>query len=267
MNDYGFATYDERSGKRIEGTVNSKWPIFGPNYADIKRAFRTIHITDTKQYSYRTSSSVSLPSAVRNGISQYHGYEKILVATIPHGYKKRPLGYVTISGSFVKNTRGKWAYTRTTDYYGWYPPSATLYGVGTTTGNMQSSVGGGLRPLTDTGDFSVFGMNPFSNCNISYPADSYWYMVDNYYTIPGNNSSQEDGFGEERPPYGVEIDDNNVYLYRYYYWSDVYKRDYYNNGSNTVWDLRARMQGIIDYAGSDFDVTIYLCPYSMEDLV
>ena len=50
---------------------------------------------------------------------------------------------------------------------------------------------------------------------------------------------------------------------------DVYKRDYYYNNdiSRVIWDLRARMQGIIDYAGSDFDVTIYLCPYSMEDLV
>ena len=266
MSDYGFATYDSKSGKKIEGSVNSKWPIFGPDYSDIKRAFKTVHIIDTKQYSYRTSSSVVLPSASRNSISQYHGYEKVLVATIPHGYKKRPLGYAIISGSFVKNTRGKWAYTRQTDYYNFFPPSATLYGVGVETGNMQNAVGGMLRPTENAGDYTVFGMNPYSNCNISYPNDSYWYMVDNYYSIPGDNSSLEDFMGQDRPPYEIEIDDNNVYLYRYYYWSDVYKRDYYYD-SRVIWDLRARMQGIVDYAGSEFDLTIYLCPYSMEDLL
>lgn len=265
MSDYGFTTYDEKSGKRIEGVVNSKWPIFGPKYSDVKKAFRTIHITDTKQYSYRTSSTVSLPSATRNAISQYHAYEKILVATIPHGYKKRPMGYATIAGSFVKNTRGRWIYARTTDTYSLFPPSATLYGVGTVTGNMQSVIGGGIRPTTDTGDFSVFGMNFFNDCNISYPNNTYWYLSDNYYSIPGNNSSTEDLY-EERPPYCIEIDDTNVYLYRYYYWSDVYKRDYYYDGG-IIWDLRARMAGVIDYAGSSFDLTLYLCPYSMEDLL
>lgn len=264
MSDYGFATYDEKSGKRLEGVVNSKWPIFGPKYADIKNAFRTIHITDTKQYNFR-SSSISRPSATRNAITQYHGYEKVLIATIPHGYKKRPMGYATIAGSFMKNTRGRWAYTRITDYYNFFPPSATLNNVGTTSGNMIGS-GDLIRPTSDTGDFNVFEMNPFSDCHISYPADTYWFLSDNYYIIPGNNSSTEDAFGYNRPPYSIEIDDTNVYLYRYYYWSDVWKRDYYYD-SRVVWDLEARMYGIIDYAGSDFDLTIYLCPYSMEELL
>ena len=35
MSDYGFATYDERTGKRI-AKINSKYPVFGPKYADIK---------------------------------------------------------------------------------------------------------------------------------------------------------------------------------------------------------------------------------------
>ena len=265
MSDYGFATYDERSGKKIEGVVNSKWPIFGPNYSDVKRAFRTIHFTDTKQYNFRSSPSVSRPSATRNSISQYHGYEKVLVATIPHGYKKRPLGYVTIAGSFVKNTRGKWVYKKTTDYYDTFPPDATLENVGIESGNMQGFMNM-IRPTSDTGSFSVFGMNPFSGCRIVYPNNSYWYLVQNNYSIPGNNSSQEDNSGYDRPPYGVEIDEDNVYLYRYYYWSDVYKRDYYYD-ERVVWDIEARMYGIIDYAGSDFDLTIYLCPYSMEDLI
>ena len=266
MSNYGFTTYDEKSGKRIEGVVNSKWPIFGPNYADIKNAFRTIHFTDTKQYDFRSSSSVSRPSATMNAISQFHGYEKVLVATIPHGYKKRPMGYATISGSFVKNTRGKWVYTRTTDYYNLFPPSLPpSQNVGTRSGNMQGFMNM-ISPTSTTGDFSVFDMNLFSDCGITYPDGIYYYLSENYYSIPGDDSSEEDIPGYNRPPYGIEIDDTNVYLYRYYYWSDVYKRDYYYD-NRVVWDIEARMYGVIDYAGSDFDLTIYLCPYSMEDLI
>lgn len=267
MSDYGFCTYDDKSGKKINGVVNSKWPIFGPLYPDIKRAFRTIHITDTKQYDFKSASTVKLPPAGRNTISQYHGYEKVLVATTPHGYKKRPMGYATISGSFVKNTRGKWMHTKNVDTYSLFPPAATLYGVGTVTGNMQSAVGGGIRPTAENGSFNTFETNTFDACNITYPDKTYWFFMDNRYGIPGNNSAEEDVFGTSRPPYSIEIDDKNVYLYRHYYWSDVYKRDYFFDEGVVAWDVTARMFGIIDFAGSSFDLTIYLCPYSMEELV
>ena len=279
MNNYGFMTFDD-NGKKIEGAVNSKWPIFGPNYSDIKRAFRTIHLTDTKQYDYKTSPSVVLPSipsgnGEKYATSEFHGYEKVLVATIPHGYKKRPLGYVSISGVFVKNTRGKWAYNRYYDRHNDFPPSATLYGVGVTRGTMQSCMGSEIRGAFSQGAFTIFSSNPFNASSISYPTSQYWgftWLGSNYgndFSVPGNNSATPDVFGAEyRPPYVIEIDDENVYVYRYYYWCDVYKRYFYRNdyGYDQA-DLRARMQGIIDYAGSDFDVTIYLCPYSMEDLI
>ncbi|MBQ1569591.1 MAG: hypothetical protein IIZ78_00600 [Clostridiales bacterium] len=266
MSDYGFATYD-KTGKKRTGSVNSKWPIFGPKYADIKRAFRTIHFTDTTQYDYRTSSSVVLPPAQRGGISQYHGYEKVLIATIPHGYKRRPLGYVTFSGSYVKNTRSKWVYTRTTDNTGQFPPSSTLQAVQVGTGTMISNVGAPILPTTATpSPGASFDDNYFGE-TLSYPTFPVAFLVDNHYQIPGNNTSQPDGALHYRPPYGAEIDDTNVYIYRYYYWSDVYKRDYYSYSGTVQFDVRARMSGIIDYAGSSFDATIYLCPYSMEDLV
>ena len=279
MSDYGFATYDERSGKKIKGSVNSKWPIFGPKYGDIKNAFRTIHFVDTVQYGLRTSPSVSLPAIDNiNGeqfkTSQYHGYEKILIATIPHEYKKRPMGYATIAGSFVKNTRGRWEYENYYDRQNYFPPSANLNGIGEKSGNMLG-YGGSLRPTSNTGDLSIFEMNSFSASNISYPSGPnyqvYVWLGTSYgngFMIPGNNGSGEDIFGTSRPPYAVEIDDTNVYVYRYYYWCDVYKRSFNRNeyGYDQC-DLRARMKGIIDYAGSEFDLTLYLCPYSMEDLI
>ena len=270
MSDYGFATYDE-NGKKLEGVVNSKWPIFGPKYNDIKKAFRTIHFTDTKQYSYRTAS-LPTPSGDYS-ISEYHGYEKILIATIPHGYKKRPMGYCTISGTFTKNVRGRWEYTRVNQSgVSYWPASTTLTSVATSSGAMQSVPGSGVMSLVDNQITGPFCANLFDECGMTYPNDldgnpMNWYWVgDGYFYIPGNNSSTGDVGGEVRVPYAVEIDDTNVYVYRYYYWCDVWKRQYAND-SYIKYDVRGRFKGIIDYAGSSFDLTIYLCPYSFGDLI
>ena len=54
MSDYGFATYDEKNPKKRLGTINSKWPIFGPKYANISKTFKTVHINDTYSPSYKT---------------------------------------------------------------------------------------------------------------------------------------------------------------------------------------------------------------------
>ena len=285
MRDYGFATYDEKSGKRKEGSVNSKWPIFGPKYADIKHAFRTIHFTDTKQYPIRTSSAVSLPSVTsatyyyQNVISQFHGYEKILVATIPHGFDKRPVGYCTISGNFVKNKRCRWEYTKATDYYNLWPPAVTLNAVHTKTGPMASYMGSELEAIPidyNTKDMPVFMNNSYDGITrtgsidepaVAYPNGTYWYLSQNAYQIPGENSSVADSTAKSRPPYSVEVDDTNVYLYRYYYWSDVYKRGYYKDDTRVSSDIRAREKAVIDYAGSEFDLTLYFCPYTFDDLL
>lgn len=267
MSDYGFATYDEKTGKKREGSVNSKWPIFGPKYGDIKKAFRTIHFTDTKSYSIR-SASLSLPPQNEDGAkTEYHGYEKILIATIPHGYKKRPMGYAVITGGYSKNTRGRWEYVRQFDNWGMWPASTTLNSTRSESGLMGTSVGYGLDAFGDTNAYP-FNENFFQNCGMSYPNDLYgypmegMYIADGYFYVPGNNSSTPDN-GERRVPYSIEIDATNVYVYRWYYWCDVWTRIYVSGG----FDIRGRFKGIIDYAGSSFDMTIYLAPYSMEDLV
>lgn len=269
MSDYGFATYDEKTGKKKEGSVNSKWPIFGPRYDQIKRAFKTIHFTDTKSYSIR-SASLSLPPQNEDGAkTEYHGYEKVLIATIPHGYKKRPMGYATITGSFNKNTRGRWEYVRQFDNWGLWPASTTLNSTRSESGMMQTNVGYGLRPLETTSARDAFYDNIFQNCGMTYPNDLYgepmegMYIADGYFYVPGNNSSTPDDGSKPRYPYTVEIDATNIYVYRWYYWCDVWTRIYVSDG----FDIRGRFKGIIDYAGSSFDMTIYLAPYSMEDLV
>ena len=60
MSDYGFATFDEKTG-RNEMKINSKWPVFGPEYSKIAQQFKTIHLTDTKSKTVQTAS-LSIPA-------------------------------------------------------------------------------------------------------------------------------------------------------------------------------------------------------------
>lgn len=264
MSDYGFATYDKGGKKRL-GSINSKWPIFGPRYKDIGWAFKTLHIVDTASYGFRTAD-LSEPIAGGNTSTGFYGNEKIPIATVPHGLGKRPLGYATISGGYMKNVRGRWAYDERYDPYDHYPSSTTLTGTGVYTGNMIGNMQGeGVRyyETNMSGDYSVLTSNYFSMCNISYPnMGNGWFLSNNIFPIPGENSSTQ-VYDKSYYPYYIEVDDRNVYIYRCCGWCDVWKRSY-QAGER---DLLARMQGVVDYAGSDFNVTLYFCPYSMEDLI
>ena len=220
MSDYGFATYDEKTGRKA-GSINSKWPIFGPRYKDIKRAFKTFHITDTKQYNPNamSASSVVLPP-VEVGveyeqflINQYHASvrESEPILTIPHGYGKRPLGYATISGTFSKNTRCVWDYTNYLDSFNDYPPSAKLEGAEAITGAMLGSAGDVISDLNaPSGTGGAFYQNLWAGSGtgiITYPDNTPDWLKYNEFSIPGDNSSVPDSYppGEYRTPYSIEI--------------------------------------------------------------
>jgi hypothetical protein len=83
--------------------------------------------------------------------------------------------------------------------------------------------------------------------------------------IPGNNSSTNDPEYMERFPYEVTADGNNIYIYGYTYWCDIWTRMCYADGSFA--DVRTRTRAAMDYAGTSMDFTIYLAPYSLEDLI
>lgn len=268
MSDYGFATYYDRGKNRVKGVINSKWPIFGPMYSDIKKAFKTIHITDTYQQDYVNSSNVRLPDAPGGG--QGYGYAELrdngtirnLVATIPHGYGYRPVGYIQFSGVVRQNTRCKWKYDNVVDYYSSFLPSMSpIYNLSSEDVGYTSAPGF-IYPLNGSGGY-IRGYGEF---RINYPDNVYYYLKNPYGLWVVDMFSQGfSGFS----PYEVEIDDKNIYIYRNTYWVDNYGRyfsysDYYKR---VVSDYRARSQGVMDWAGSEIDLTIYLCPYKMEDLV
>lgn len=261
MSDYGFATYDEKTGKRRLGVVNSKWPIFGPSYNDIKKSFKTFHVTDTYRQDYVYSPDVVLPPPDDYQENIARGVNKILVATIPHGYKFRPLGYVSFSGVFTKNIRCKWDYENAVDTSGLWAPSTILYNVDSS--NIPSLSGCDGYIYSTTYNDGAFNVNMYE---VDYPEDVYYYLKNPWLEIV----DRDDPNSPVVQPYTVEIDDKNIYLYRNTYWMDKYGRWYYEYQSqyvNTKSDLRARSQGVIDWEGSDFDFTIYLAPYRMEDLI
>ena len=271
MSNYGFATYDEKKKNRLQGVVNSKWPIFGPKYSDIKHAFKTVHITDTYQQDFVVGPNVRVPDP--QGGSQGTGYStsiergviRQLVATIPHGYGFRPLGYIQFSGTIQQNTRCKWKYDSVVDYAGnWLPSLAPIYG------NSNKPVDYISNPaliFPIEGSSYVPGYGSFS---VAYPPTGYGGVY--YYLTNPNGLWIVDALDPNYKgfmPYEVEIDEENVYIYRNTYWLDqigrFYQWDTYYQLIRT--DQRARSQGVMDWAGSSIDLTIYLCPYKLEDLL
>lgn len=279
MADYGFTTYDPQT-ERIAGIVNSKYPIFGARYDQIERCYKTFHLSDNYSQTLQTAS-LSLPPATAGQTTknEYHAYIKTLLKKVPHGFKKIPLGYATIVGSVIKNTKMSLEYTKVNDSLNAFPASFSSTGSHTTGAfPVISSAGEVLRQATTQGSYSNFANNTM---NISRTAgDTIDIVVPNNYpmtlndygtqVIPGNNSSTPDLWSDERYPYSVEVDDTYVYIYRWTYWADIYSRYYENttqSGTVISWDVRARSKGAIDYAGSEVDITIYLCPYSFNDLL
>ena len=280
MANYGFTTYDPQT-QRIVGIVNSKFPIFGPRYDQIARCFKTFHLSDTSSLSYQTAS-LSLPSAVAGSTTknEYHAYIKTLIKQVKHSFKKTPMGYCSIVGSVVKNTKMSLAFSNVSEWTsGQFPASFSTTGT-KTTGSFPviSAAGESLREATTPGSISHFANNYMRVAKTS-SAETNIVVPNNYpltlngggdQIIPGNNSSTPDLFYDERLPYTVEADDEYIYFYRWAYWCDIWSRYYedtYSAGTHIYWDERARSKGVIDYAGSEVDFTIYLCPYTMEDLL
>ena len=131
MSDYGFATYDEKTG-RLSEKINSKYPIFGPEYRKIATQYKTIHVNDitVKNVKPQTlpnpepdlewdfSQTVNEYSAggvqYRRYFYNYQNYgfnssnggvEKREIYRYKHGFSKRPLGYYVITGDFKINNR------------------------------------------------------------------------------------------------------------------------------------------------------------------
>ena len=272
MSDYGFATYDEKTGKIAE-KINSKYPIFGPEYKNINVQYRTIHINDTQQNAVR-SASLSTPAMDTNyswtgtqydiyyGESYYATNYDELVYSYEHGLSKRPMGYAVITGTLVRNTRTKLVQTVVAGSN--VGGNFTLNNVFTASTTLAPSRNG-LMELTP----SVVDMWDYNVVTVKRPNDGGVAGEDIIISnsclgIFGDYPNATDVRGvNTKLPYRVVIDDKKVYVYRNISWADHLVRAGYQNATL---DVRERTQAIEDYAGSSLDVTVYLVPYSLGDL-
>lgn len=276
MSDYGFATYDEKNSRRRIASINSKWPIFGPEYNNIANAYKTYHITDTtSSVAKNVNLGISKPTASFSVNSAYH-YDKIEVFRTKHGFKKRPMGYATFLGNIEKNVR---CYIN--QYHeggsGGFGGDFELSGVNNATIPIFSSMqfpmstaytSTGYDPLETTLEDSVFtiydGSSYFPRGDLRVPTDVVSRVKTTYVMYDGNDPDDipVPGGGYSLPPYSVEITDTDLILYKNVYSCDVWWR--FDNGSSRIYD---RIKGITDFAGSEVDITVFLCPYTMEDLL
>lgn len=282
MSDYGFATYDERTGNIAE-KINSKYPIFGPDYANIKDHFRTTHIECVSQNSVKTAS-ISVPSPTEDwedydtgetykyGDVEYGSYDDVLVTKYKHGYHKRPLGYYLITGSITKNTHYTLQQVQTSGSVG---GNFTLSGTITETENltpkrsdMKGTVSGGAMDIWNYGYIQVEKEPPIWDDSVIIPNACMgiftWYM--NGSDVHWVQQNDPDFPADEmfRGCFWVTIDDEYVYIWQRTFWTDHIFNARRTSSPNA--QAYQRTKAIEDYAGSSVDVTVYLMPYSMEDL-
>lgn len=291
MSDYGFATYDEKTGQIAE-KINSKYPIFGPEYNKIAAQYRTTALHDTAVNEVR-DAVLSVPAAdipivwdystnagIKEGLAETHGVIEIEVASYEHNMGKRPFGYYYISGNYNKNYR------------------YILNQVQTVGG---SSAGGTFNvPLSGDGVLTIAGYvypkisginlggsindSSYSNSDItlssveilkqSEASDKKVIVIPNSCIEQFNRqiynvqAARYDDPMNPLPndPYYVTIDDERVHIYRRVFWIENIRREkIYVNGSVTD-DVHQRLRVIEDYAGTDLNITVYLVPYNLEDL-
>lgn len=277
MSDYGFATYDEKTGEMSE-KINSKYPVFGPEYNNITKQYKTLKITDTTTKSVRTAS-LSVPTNAECwmigpdhyfGENSYMNYFDELVASYEHGMKKRPLGYAVITGTLRRNQRytlvqdqvsgmdmgGDFSLSGTlTDTAVLIPKANSMASTSTTVYEMWDAQVASVKvSTTSQGDTASTAIIIPNDCDGAFVRNIAYHL-----------NMDSNGLVSQLP-FRVEITDTEVKLYRRTFWYDSIARAYQTEPAYAAYNVNQRTKIIEDYAGSNLDVTIYLVPYSLEDL-
>lgn len=266
MSDYGFATKDLNGNNAI----NAKNPIFGFDMGHRPMAFKTFHITDAKEPDIHTGN-VTTPNPSGTGWSYGTnmdcGVIKELVKKTEHGYNFRPVGYATVTGTLKRTSRvqltqtqraGTWGgnYNRTfvidEDRVNDLIPTQNNQAYWTTT-SVFDSFPGSVASLKQT-DFAG------TIWSYEYPKG---YFVGEW----GQESFWTYHLSDS--PISVEFDEKYIYIYQLRTWSDTIRRcklysSYYGRVTD---DIQERVKISARFAGSTYDVTIYLCPYPLKELL
>lgn len=265
MSDYGFKTHDD-TGKIA---INAKNPIFGFDMGHKPRAFKTFRFTDAKQSPIHTGS-VATPNPTPSnswGWAQNmdSGVVKELIKKVKHGYNFRPVGYAVITGTWKTQSRVQITQTQRAGSYG---------------GNYT-------RTFTKTGQKSDWDLIPnqfnypwIADTGVSFPGsvvslDASDFSGTNWsYEYPKSIMTQMAPWGTngwittvEDIPIWVEFDDEYIYFYRQWSWSDTIRRCKFTWNGTTDQDIQERVKVSAQFVGSVFNVTVYLCPFPLKELL
>lgn len=266
MSDYGFKTHDD-TGKIA---INAKNPIFGFDMGHNPRAFKTFRFTDAKESPIHTGS-VATPNPTTPNTWDWaqntdSGVVKELIKQVKHGYNFRPVGYAVITGTRKTQSRvqitqtqraGSYGgnYTRTfTKTDGRHPDMALIPNPFNYPWTAQTGVvPQGATVVLDASDFSG------TNWAYEYPKNVMTQMA--YQWKPDGTTTGGD------IPIWVEFDDEYIYFYRQWTWSDTIRRCKFTWDGATSDDIQERVKVSAQFVGSVFNVTVYLCPFPLKELL
>lgn len=268
MSDYGFKTTDDNRAT----VLNAKNPIFGFDMQHTPRAFKTFHIVDTKTSPIHTGSVATPNPQPSNswGYAQNMDYGTIreLITKVKHGYPFRPVGYATISGTMKYSLYVHFDQTQRAGSYGGNYSKNLTKTKGQTDYILVPNMSG--IPYAAITGSSMF--TPSVNLTEQDFSGSLWP-----YDYPRQVMTLM-AFGPTYAPelesesgmpkcIEVEIDDEYIYFYRSYGWSDTIRRAKFTYNGSTSQDIQERVKISEQYTGSEYNVTVYLCPFPIEELL
>lgn len=271
MSDYGFKTDD----KNRATVLNAKNPIFGFDLQHTPRAFKTFHIIDTKTSPIHTGSVATpnpQPAQYSWDWSENIDYGKVreLITRVKHGYSFRPVGYATITGTLKYGFNVSFTQTQRAGSYGGNY-SKNLTKVNQPNEYILTPNISGLPTTNITGYGSLQASTTLSTQDFSgttwpaqYPKD-----IMTYYSFGPLRHAPESFWPNNGMPRCIEvvIDDEYIYFYRTYIWSDSIRRVKYNSGGTIIDDIQERVKVSEQFIGSEYNVTVYLCPFPIEELL
>lgn len=268
MSDYGFKTTDDNRAS----VLNAKNPMFGFDMQHTPRAFKTFHIVDTKTSPIHTGT-VQTPDPQPYNTWDYaddmdYGTIRELITKVKHGYNFRPVGYATISGTLKYSLNVRIEQTqRAGSYGGNYTKNLTKTKGETDYILVPNMSGVPFASVTDSGIFIPtvnLTEQDFSGTTWASDFPRQVMTLIEYGPYYAPELLTENGLPKSIE---VEIDDEYIYFYRSYNWSDTIRRAKFVWNGTVDQDIQERVKIAEQYTGSEYNVTVYLCPFPIEELL
>lgn len=264
MSDYGFATKDQNG----DNAINAKNPIFGFDMGHRPMAFKTFRFNDAKTYPIQTGSPATPnPQPVDSwGYDETQSSGEIVETLLKakHGYNFRPVGYAVITGTWKISSRVQITQTQRAGTWGGNYTKTLIKDIQSyeLTPNQFNHIW-----ISDTGVSPMSGsMVTLTPTDFSSTIWSYEYPKSVMTGMPWGSDYGMWALKTDDPIW-VEFDDQYIYIKRKRSWTDCIRRCKFTWRGSTSDDIQERVKATAQFTGSQFDVTVYLCPFPLKELL